>query len=98
MSKLFSSRRVVVTGVGAITSVGFGKDKFWNNLLSGKSGISKISSMDISNARTIYGGEIKEFDANSYMNGDKILNYGRTSHLGIAATKLALDDAKLMND
>jgi len=52
--------RVVVTGLGAVTSIGINKDTFWRNLLKGKSGISKISTFNVSNFRTFRGGEVKK--------------------------------------
>ncbi len=88
-------RRVVVTGLGVVSSIGIGKDEFWANLIKGKSGISKISSFDISNYPTQFGGEIKDFQPSQFINKHKIDLIGRASQLSIAASRLALEDSKL---
>lgn len=87
--------RVVITGLGVISSIGTGKDEFWPNLLLGRSGIKKVELIDVSHFRTPLGGEIKDFEPELYMTQESVRNCGRTSQLGIAATKLALDDAGL---
>jgi len=86
-------RRVVITGLGVISSIGIGKDEFWSNLVKGKSGISRIESFDTSNLPNNYGGEVKEFNAEKFINKHKINLLGRSSQLAIAATKLAISDA-----
>lgn len=55
-------RRVVITGVGAITPIGIGKDEFWNNLVAGKSGVGPITQFDASEYGTRIAGEVKDFD------------------------------------
>ncbi len=62
-------RRVVITGVGAITPIGIGKDEFWNNLVAGKSGVGPITQFDASEYGTRIAGEVKDFDFSKY--GDK---------------------------
>ena len=52
-------RRVVITGVGAITPIGIGKDEFWNNLVAGKSGVGPITQFDASEYGTRIAGEVK---------------------------------------
>ena len=61
--KRSNERRVVVTGTGCITSLGLNVSYFWKNLLSGKSGISNITSVETSDLDVHFGGEIKNFDA-----------------------------------
>jgi 3-oxoacyl-[acyl-carrier-protein] synthase II len=87
------AKRVVVTGLGLITSIGAGKDIFWQNLINGKSGISKVESFDTSGHFTHMGGEIKDFDAAEFVGRKKIKLMARASHLAIAAAKLAVKDA-----
>ncbi|MCQ2362581.1 MAG: beta-ketoacyl-[acyl-carrier-protein] synthase II, partial [Acidaminococcaceae bacterium] len=55
-------RRVVVTGVGPVTPIGIGKEKFWNNLLAGVSGIGAITAFDTTNFNVKIAGEVKDFD------------------------------------
>lgn len=85
--------RIVVTGLGVISSIGIGKDRFWDALLQGKSGISEITSFDTSSFPTHKGGEIKDFSSETYIDQTKIKTLSRTSALSLAASKLALEDA-----
>ena len=63
MNKTLSDKeRVVVTGLGVVSPIGTGVDKFWKNLLNGTNGIQKIKSFDTTGYRTEYGGEVKDFD------------------------------------
>ncbi|MGH7198674.1 MAG: beta-ketoacyl-[acyl-carrier-protein] synthase family protein [Candidatus Omnitrophota bacterium] len=87
--------RVVITGIGAVTSIGKGKEAFWNGLIAGRSGVSRITAFDTSEFRTSIGGEIKDFDPLQFIHADNLARYGRASQLGIAATKLAIEDAQL---
>ena len=93
-----TKRRVVITGIGVISSIGIGKDGFWENLISGESGISKVESFDTSKYENHMGGEVKGFDPSDFIDKEKVKNMGRTSQFGVAATKLALGDAKLRLD
>ena len=88
-----SKRRVVVTGLGVISSLGIGWQEFWKNLIAGKSGISKITSFDTSQYDRHFGGEVKNFHPAKFMNRHKADTLGRTSQMAIAAAKLALRDA-----
>jgi 3-oxoacyl-[acyl-carrier-protein] synthase II len=88
-------RRVVVTGLGVVSSVGIGKDEFWKAIISGKSGISRVSSFDTREFRCHYAGEIKNFIPEDFIAKRKIQFLGHTSQLAITATSLALKDSKL---
>ncbi len=89
------NKRIVITGIGVISSIGIGRDAFWPALLKGVSGISEITSFDTSNYPTHNGGEVKDFDPALFIAKNKIANLGRTSCLAIASAKLALKDAGL---
>lgn len=86
-------RRVMVTGLGVVSSIGIGWQEFWPNLLAGKSGISKITSFDTSSYDRHYGGEIKNFNPYQFIDRRKADRMGRASQMAIAAAKMALDDA-----
>lgn len=88
-------KRIVVTGLGVVSSIGIGKDAFWDNLLKGKSGISDVSSYDTSKHVTHKGGEIKNFNPEDFISKKRIKLTGRASQLAMTATKLALQDAEL---
>ena len=89
------NRRVVVTGLGVVSSVGIGKDEFWKSIISGRSGISKVSSFDTTGLRCHNAGEIKNFNPEDFIPKRKIQFLGRTSQLAIASTSLAFKDAGL---
>jgi 3-oxoacyl-[acyl-carrier-protein] synthase II len=90
-----NKRRIVVTGVGVVSSVGVGKDEFWKSIISGKSGISKITSFNTKELRCHYAGEIKNFIPEDFIAKRKIQFLGRTSQMAIAATSQALKDSRL---
>jgi len=85
-------RRVVVTGLGVVSSIGIGWQEFWKNLIAGKSGISKITSFDTSSYDRHYGGEVKDFNPYKFIDKRKVDRMGRASQMAIAAAKMAIDD------
>jgi 3-oxoacyl-[acyl-carrier-protein] synthase II len=91
-------KRVVITGIGVISPLGFTKEAFWTNLIGGKSGVAPINSLDLSPYQCKSGGEIRDLRPEVYLGikGLKYLNKG-TRFLG-SAVKMALDDAKLPQD
>ncbi|MDD2689045.1 MAG: beta-ketoacyl-[acyl-carrier-protein] synthase family protein [Candidatus Omnitrophica bacterium] len=89
------SKKVAITGIGVVSSIGIGKDAFWNNLIQGKSGISEIDLFDTSKFNRHYGGEIKGFNPAKFIPKDMAKFFGRASCFAIAATKLALEDANI---
>ena len=84
--------RIVVTGIGVLSSIGTGKS-FWGQLLEGTNGIREVMSFDTSEYRVHRGGEIHDFDPAEYVHRQNPHQMGRTSQLAIAAAKLALEDA-----
>ncbi|MDR5658293.1 beta-ketoacyl-ACP synthase II [Serpentinicella sp. ANB-PHB4] len=89
------TRRVVVTGLGCITPVGIGKDKFWNSIVNGKSGIDFISKFDVSDYPTKIAGEVNDFNPEDYIEKKEIKRMDRFTQFATSASKLAIDDAKL---
>jgi 3-oxoacyl-[acyl-carrier-protein] synthase II len=88
-------RRVVVTGLGVISSLGIGWQEFWKNIMAGKSGISPVTAFDTSAHSCHNGGEVRNFDPNQFMHRQRAQKIGRASQMAIAASKLALKDAKM---
>lgn len=88
-------RRVVVTGLGAITPVGGDVPTFWTNLLAGKSGISRIDTFDVSEYPTKIAGIIRDFDPEQYIDKKELRRLDRFVQFALAAAKQALDDAGL---
>ncbi len=87
--------RVVITGCGVISSLGQDVSTFWENLVAGKSGISKVESFDTSEYATKIGGEVKDFNPLDYMDRKDVRKTDRFVQFGIAAAKQALKNAKL---
>lgn len=88
-------RRVVITGAGVVSSLGFGVDKFWKAIKEGKNGISEVTRIDVSDLSTKVGAEIKEFDPNIYMDKKEARRMDRFNQFAMAAAKMAVEDAKL---
>ncbi len=93
-----SERRVVVTGIGVVSSIGIGKDDFWNNLISGKSGIDEVKSFSTIKYENHRGGEVKDFIPTMFIDKTKLAALGRGSQFAIAAAKLAITDAGINLD
>lgn len=89
------SKRVVITGVGAITPIGIGKDEFWNGLVAGKSGISLITRFDTTDFTSKIAGEVKDFDYTQYVDKKEGKRMDRFVHYAVAASKMAIADAEL---
>src|ERR1700733_14844655 len=87
--------RVVVTGVGMVTSIGTGKDIFWRNLLAGCCGISRVEAFSTEQFPVHCGAEVKAFAADAYLHRLRTREVGRASQLAIAAARLALQDAAI---
>jgi 3-oxoacyl-[acyl-carrier-protein] synthase II len=89
------NRRVVVTGVGMVTPVGLDTETSWEGLIAGRSGIGPITQFDDKDIPTQIAGEVKGFDAAKYIEPKEIKKMDRFIHLAIAASQMAMDDAKL---
>ena len=89
------NNRVVITGLGVITSIGIGWKEFWDNLLKGKSGISPVSSFDTTNYFTHNGGEVKNFRPEDFIDKETIPYLSRATQLALAAAQLSIEDANL---
>lgn len=86
-------RRVVVTGLGVVSSLGVGVEPFWKNLVDGVSGISRIERFDVSDIPTQIAAEIKDFDIEAYMSRREAKRLDRSSQYFWVATQQALADA-----
>lgn len=88
-------RRVVITGAGAITSLGQGADALWQAIRAGKSGISKISRIDVTDLPTQVAAEIKEFDPIQFIDKKEARRMDRFAQYAMAATQMALETSCL---
>jgi 3-oxoacyl-[acyl-carrier-protein] synthase II len=93
-----SKRKVVVTGLGIVSPVGIGWKDAWANLLAGRSGVGPITKFDASALPTRIAAEVKGFNSADWMHPKETRRSDLFVHYGIAATKLALDDAGLVID
>ncbi|MGH9614670.1 MAG: beta-ketoacyl synthase N-terminal-like domain-containing protein, partial [Bryobacteraceae bacterium] len=87
-------RRVVVTGVGLLTSVGNGTEETWHSLLAGHSGISRIEQFDPTEFNSRIAGEVKTFDPHQFIERKEIKKMGRFIQFAIAASEYALASSK----
>jgi len=87
-----------VTGLGVVSSVGIGKEAFWDSLVHGRSGVSYITRFDTSKLPVHHGGEVKNFNPTDYMDELRAQMSGRYVHFAVAGTKLALEDAGIEPD
>jgi len=87
--------RVVITGLGVVTALGFDVDTFWGNIVSGKNGISHVTQFDTTNFPCRIGAEIHGFDPTKFMDPKEARHNDRYTHFGFAAAKMARDDARI---
>jgi 3-oxoacyl-[acyl-carrier-protein] synthase II len=92
-----SPKRVVVTGLGAVTPVGIGISSYWKGLISGTSGADYITRFDASKFRTRFACEVKNFDVQNYLDKKEARRMDLFCHFGIAAATEAVQDAGLDN-
>jgi len=88
-------RRVVITGMGCVTPLGIGRQNFWDALVSGKSGVRKIQSFDVSDSPVQIAAEIPDFDWESHISPKDRKHVPRTVPLALAAAREALEDAQI---
>ena len=86
-------KRVVITGLGAVTPIGIGKNEFWQALLAGVSGVGKITRFDASQYTTQIAGEVKNFDPAQYIDKKEAKRMDRCTQFAVAASKMAFEDS-----
>jgi 3-oxoacyl-[acyl-carrier-protein] synthase II len=90
-----NSRRVVVTGLGAVSPIGVDVPSMWASLLAGKSGVDCISSFDASSFDTRFAAEIKDFDISAYVDRKQARHMDRFTQFAVAASLQAVNAAML---
>lgn len=88
-------KRVVVTGLGALTPIGNNVKEFWHGLINGVSGAAPITHFDASHAKTQFACEVKNFDGSQFFDRKEIRKYDRFSQLGIVAAEEAIKDTQI---
>ncbi len=87
--------RVVITGLGAVTPIGIGKEKFFEGLKSGKNGIGRITQFDPAEYVCQIAGEVHDFNPDDFIDKKESKRMDRYTQFAVAAAKLALADSKL---
>jgi 3-oxoacyl-[acyl-carrier-protein] synthase II len=90
-----SRPRAVITGLGAITPLGLSVKEFWEGLVAGRSGVTRITQFDASALPCQIAGEVKGFEAKNYMDFKEARRMSRCSQFALAAAKEAMADAGL---
>lgn len=90
-----AKRRVVVTGMGAVTPLGLTVDEYWQGLVEGKSGVSKATLCDLSRLSCQIAGEVRGFAPRNYMDFKEARRMARFSQFAVASARMAIEDAKL---
>lgn len=89
------AQRVVVTGLGVVTSLGKDLETFWGNLMAGKSGVSLVESFDMTEYPTKIAAEIKDFNPEEYLDRKESRRMDRFVQFAVVASLKALEDAGL---
>lgn len=88
--------RVYVTGLGVVSSLGFGREAFWKSVVGGRSGFSTIAGFDTSALDRSVAGEVKGFTPRDFLTAAEARRTGRCSAFALAAARMAVEDAGLV--
>ncbi|MBD3225835.1 MAG: beta-ketoacyl-ACP synthase II [Caldithrix sp.] len=88
-------KRVVITGLGVVSPIGTGMDRFWDRLTKGANGVSRITRFDPTEYRSQMAAEVKDFEARDWLDKKTIARFDRFNHYAIAAADQALNDSGL---
>ncbi len=92
------SKRVVITGLGVLTSLGMEIEEFWNNIISGKSGIKKIEKFDTAEYPSKIGAEISDYQAEKYIDNKEAKRLALFTQYAVITARAAIKDAGLVID
>ena len=88
-------RRVVITGLGAITPIGNNVEEFWNGIKEGKCGIDKITHFDTENFKVKLAAEVKGYNPEEHFDRRETKRIGKFSQFAIVAAREAVKDANI---
>lgn len=88
-----NKKRIVITGIGIVSSLGMKKELYWQNLFEGKSGVAPITLFDTSGLNVKIGGEVKDFVAADILGKAGLIDLDRATTLLLSAAKFALEDS-----
>ncbi|HLA23783.1 MAG TPA: beta-ketoacyl-ACP synthase II [bacterium] len=89
-----TQHRVAVTGIGVVSPIGIGKDRFWESLIAGRSGVGRITRFDVTGWDTQIAAEVRDFDPSQWMERKEVRRNDRFVQFAHAASRLALEDAR----
>jgi 3-oxoacyl-[acyl-carrier-protein] synthase II len=95
VSTASQSRRVVVTGIGCLSALGPDTASFWDGLIKGRSGISRLTRFDPTDFPSKVGGEIRDFDPGKFMDPKEAKRNDRYTQYAVAAARMAIEDAQV---
>jgi len=90
------TRKIVITGMGAVTPLSVGVEESWKRLCAGESGIKNVTQFDASSLKCQVAGEVRDFLAEDFLRRKKIRRADRFVHFLLAATKMAIEDSQLI--
>ena len=88
-------RRIVITGLGIVSSIGVGQEVFWGNCLRGVSGIKPVQGFDVSSYRSRLGAQLPEIDFKAYIKPANLRRMDRIGKVVVSSVRLAMDDSGL---
>jgi 3-oxoacyl-[acyl-carrier-protein] synthase II len=98
MSAAESDTRIVVTGLGVLTSIGSDVNSFWDSLVAGRSGIGPVTRFDSTDIASKVASEVRDFDPATEMDPKEVRRNDRYVHLALAAARRAMTDAGLSKE
>ena len=99
MSQVNNRRRVVITGIGAVTPLAIGAEQSWQALCQGKSGVARVTKFDPSGFGAQIAAEVKDFHPEDFMDAKRVRRTDPFIHYALAAARMAMDDSGLtIND
>ena len=88
-------RRVAVTGIGAVTPIGLGREPLWNGLRSQRSAVGRVTRFDTSAYRSHNAAEVNDFDPTDFVERKKVKRLDRYGTFSVACAKQAIEDSGL---
>ena len=90
---MFERRRVAVTGIGAVTPIGSGRERLWSGLRAERSAVGRLTRFDPAMYRSHNAAEVNDFDAKDYVEAKKVKRLDRYGTFSVACAKQAIEDS-----
>ncbi len=96
--KIMNTKRVVVTGIGAVTPIGNDVDTFWTNCVAGVNGIGEVTKFDVTEFKAKLAAEVKDFEPEKYMAKGEVRRNDLMTQYAVAAASQAVEDSGIMDN